>query len=181
MLYTLERDVPTVEALAQRALAGAVKRELPLWISVARSFLGWSEVESGRLAEGIDTLEKQRDFLQTAHLVYWLPTYLCWLAEAYVRADKLVEARLWLEQARDVFGRAVTTGTRLSAFVSKGGFPRTLKSMMRRSLNGTSSKRLRSPASVANADLPCARRTVLRGFSLPKARPNVHTHCCNTN
>jgi len=105
MLYTLERDVRTVQALAQRALAGAVKRELPLWISVARSFLGWSEVESGRLAEGIDTLEKQRDFLQTAHLVLLLPTYFCWLAEAYVRADKLVEARLCLEQARDVFGR----------------------------------------------------------------------------
>jgi tetratricopeptide (TPR) repeat protein len=72
---------------------------------VARSFLGGSEVESGRLVEGIDTLEKQRDFLQTAHVVYWLPTYLCWLAEAYVRADKLAEARLCLEQAREVFGR----------------------------------------------------------------------------
>ena len=105
MLYTLERDVRTVQALAQRALAGAVKRELPLWASVAQSFLGWSEVESGHLAEGIDTLEKQRNFLQTAHLAYYLPTYLCWLAEAYVRADKLAEARLCLEQARDVFGR----------------------------------------------------------------------------
>jgi hypothetical protein len=105
MLYTLERDVQAVQALAQQALAAAVERELPLWISVARSFLGWSEVESGRLVEGIDTLEKQRDFLQTAHLVYWLPTYLCWLAEAYVGTDKLAEARLCLEQARNVFGR----------------------------------------------------------------------------
>lgn len=105
MLYTLERDVPTVQALAQRVLAGAIERELPLWISVARSFLGWSEVESGRLAEGIDMLEKQRDFLQTAHLVYWLPTYLCWLAEAYVRTDRLAEARRCLEQARSVFER----------------------------------------------------------------------------
>jgi class 3 adenylate cyclase/tetratricopeptide (TPR) repeat protein len=105
MLHTLERDAPTVEALAQRALAGAIKRELPLWISVARSFLGWSEVESGRLVEGIDTLEKQRDLLQTAHLVYWLPTYLCWLAEAYVSTGKVAEARLCLEQARHVIGR----------------------------------------------------------------------------
>jgi class 3 adenylate cyclase/tetratricopeptide (TPR) repeat protein len=104
-LYTLERDVRTVQVLAERALEDAVKRELPLWISVARSFLGWSEVESGRLEEGIDALEKQRNFLQTAHIVYWLPTYLCWLAEAYVRADRLAEARLCLEQARDIFGR----------------------------------------------------------------------------
>jgi class 3 adenylate cyclase/predicted ATPase/DNA-binding PadR family transcriptional regulator len=105
MLYTLERDARTVQALAQRMLARAIERELPLWILVARSFLGWSEVESGRLVEGIDTLEKLRDSFQNAHLVYWLPTYLCWLAEAYVRTDKLAEARLCLEQARNVFAR----------------------------------------------------------------------------
>jgi class 3 adenylate cyclase/predicted ATPase len=104
-LYILERDVPAVQALAQRTLADAIKRELPLWISVARSFLGWSEVESGRLAEGIDMLEEQRGFFQTAHLIYWFPTYLSWLAEAYVRADKLAEARLCLRQARNVFAR----------------------------------------------------------------------------
>ncbi|OPY95842.1 hypothetical protein A5906_07720 [Bradyrhizobium sacchari] len=105
MLYTLERDVKTVRALAQRTLEGAIRRELPLWVSVARTFLGWADVESGRLAEGIDVLEKQRDFLQTAHLVYWLPTYLCWLAEAYIRADRLADARRCLDQVRDVFGR----------------------------------------------------------------------------
>jgi predicted ATPase len=105
MLYTLERDARTVQALAQRMLARAIERELPLWILVARSFLGWSEVETGRLVEGIDTLEKLRDSFQNAHLVYWLPTYLCWLAEAYVRTDKLAEARLCLEQARNVFAR----------------------------------------------------------------------------
>ena len=40
-----------------------------------------------------------------AHLLYWLPTYLCWLAEAYVRADKPTEARSCLEQARNVTGQ----------------------------------------------------------------------------
>ena len=78
-------------------------------------------------------------------------------------------------------GGAVTTGTRSSAFVSKGGLPRIRKSMMRRSLKGTSSKRWRSPAGAANEDLPCARRTVLPAFSPPKARPNVHARCCKTN
>ena len=105
MLYTLERDVPTVQALARRLLAGATERELSLWILVARSFLGWSDIEAGRLAEGIETLERLRASFQNAHLVYWLPTYLCWLAEAYVRTDKLAEARLCLEQARNVFAR----------------------------------------------------------------------------
>ncbi|KRR02645.1 hypothetical protein CP49_17240 [Bradyrhizobium valentinum] len=105
MLYTLERDARMVQTLAQRLLAGAIERELPLWILVARSFLGWSEIESGRLVEGIDTLEKLRASFQNAHLGYWLPTCLCWLAEAYVRTDKLAEARLCLEQARGVFAR----------------------------------------------------------------------------
>src|SRR5262245_21200834 len=104
MLYTLERDVDAVEALAQHALAGATKRELPLWIAVARTFLGWCQLQSGRVAEGIDTLEKQRNFLETAHLSYWLPTYLCWLAEAYTATHAVNEARLCLEQARTVFG-----------------------------------------------------------------------------
>src|SRR5262245_45181099 len=105
MLHTLERDVQMVETLGQRALVGALKRELPLWIAVARTFLGWCEVESGRLEAGIEALEKQRSFLQTAQLVYWLPTYLCWLTDAYTRVAKVHDAKLCLEQARDVIGR----------------------------------------------------------------------------
>jgi len=104
-LHTLERDVQMVETLAQRALVGALKRELPLWISVARTFLGWCDVESGRLKAGIDTLEKQRAFLETAQLVYWLPTYLCWLTDAYLRVGKVDDAKLCLEQAREVIDR----------------------------------------------------------------------------
>ena len=104
-LHMLERDVQTVGNLAQQALVAAAERELPLWVSVARLFLGWCELESGRLTEGIELLEKQRSFVQTAYLVPWRPTYLCWLAEAYIRAEKLSEAKLCLEQAREFFGR----------------------------------------------------------------------------
>src|SRR5262245_18785281 len=105
MLYTLERDVEMVETLAQRALVGALKRELPLWTAVVRTFLGWCEVESGRLEAGIDLLEKQRSFLETAQLVYWQPTYLCSLTDAYTRVAKVHDAKLCLEQARDVIAR----------------------------------------------------------------------------
>src|SRR5262249_55969401 len=98
-LHMLEGDVQTVGKLAQQAPAAAAERELPLWVSVARLFLGWCELESGRLTEGIELLEKQRSFVQTAYLVPWRPTYLCWLAEAYIRAEKLSEAKLCLEQA----------------------------------------------------------------------------------
>ena len=47
-LHTLERDATTVKIMAQRALAGAIERELPLWISIARAYLGWSDVEAGQ-------------------------------------------------------------------------------------------------------------------------------------
>jgi class 3 adenylate cyclase/tetratricopeptide (TPR) repeat protein len=105
MLYTLEREVQTVETLAQQALGAAIKRELPLWVSVARTFLGWSEIQSGRLAEGIDTLEKQCHFLQTVQLVFLLPIYLCWLAEAYISTGKMTEAKRCVDQAHDVTGQ----------------------------------------------------------------------------
>ena len=103
--HTLERDATTVKIMAQRALAGAIERELPLWISIARAYLGWSDVEAGNLAEGIAKLEEQSDFLHTAQLRYWLPTYLCWLGEAYVNADKPMEAKLCIDEAHEVMGR----------------------------------------------------------------------------
>ena len=56
---------------------------------------------SGCLEQGIDTLEKQRGFLQRAQLIYWLPTYLCWLTEAHLRAANLQDAKSCLAQARD--------------------------------------------------------------------------------
>jgi class 3 adenylate cyclase/tetratricopeptide (TPR) repeat protein len=102
MLHTLERDVATVEFLANQALEGATRRELPLWVSVARTFLGWAVIESGRTAEGIEALEQQRNFLRTAHLLYWLPTYLCWLAEAYIDADRPNDAGPCLQEARQI-------------------------------------------------------------------------------
>jgi tetratricopeptide (TPR) repeat protein len=104
-LHTLERDVESVKALAQRALAGATERELPLWISIAQAYLGWADIESGRLAEGIAKLEEQSEFLHSAQLRYWLPTYLCWLGEAYVQADKPLEAKRCIDEAHGVMGR----------------------------------------------------------------------------
>jgi hypothetical protein len=101
MLHTLERDVQTVETLARQALAGATQRELSLWISVAQTFLGWAEVESGCLEQGINTLEKQRGFLERAQLFYWLPTYLCWLTEAHIRIANLEQAKICLAEARN--------------------------------------------------------------------------------
>ena len=104
MLHTLERDIPTVKSLAQEMLSAATKRELPLWMSVSRAFLGWCELEAGHVAKGIEALEGERGFLRAAHIAYWLPMYLCWLAEAYADTGKIEEARACLGEARNVMG-----------------------------------------------------------------------------
>ncbi|MGP0093096.1 MAG: ATP-binding protein [Xanthobacteraceae bacterium] len=104
MFYTLERDVDRVEKLARRVLIAATERELPFWAMVARIFIGWCETQSDRVAQGIETLVGQREPLRQANFVYWMPTYLCWLGEAYSRAGDLVEAKPCLAQARDMIG-----------------------------------------------------------------------------
>ncbi len=171
----------TVRRLAQRTLEGAIRREMPLWVSVARTFLGWSDVETGRLAEGIDMLEKQRDFLQTAHLVYWLPTYLCWLAEAYVRADRLTDARRCLDQV----AQRLRTGWQL---LVRGRVPSYRRAVC---LTCTSQRhharrtelrvgpRALPPTWPARIWLAC--RGGARGLLVTSARPSAPARCCRMN
>ncbi len=101
MLDTLERDVEAVRNRASEVLAAAIERELPFWATVARVFLGWCEVQSGRLEAGIDMLESQRRALESARNVYWKPTFLCWLAEAYCGSGDTAQAVACLAEARD--------------------------------------------------------------------------------
>jgi hypothetical protein len=75
-------------------------------MSVSRAFLGWCELEAGRLDKGVEILEGERGFLRVAQVAYWLPMYLCWLAEAYADTGRLKEAGACLEEARAVIGGA---------------------------------------------------------------------------
>lgn len=109
MFYTLERNVRMVETLAQQVLHAAAERELPFWMTIARTFLGWCEIQSGKLQEGIATLESQREFLQKANLISWLPAYLCWIADAHIQAGAPGEARTVLAQAKDIIARGGET------------------------------------------------------------------------
>ncbi len=98
---------------------------------MARSFLGWSQVESGRLAEGIDTLEKQRRFPGDG-ASYLLAAHLSVLAgRGICPSDKLTRSQASVSTRRATLsGEAATTGTRSSACASKGGLPRIRRSMM---------------------------------------------------
>jgi hypothetical protein len=104
MLHALERNVATVQSLAEQMLAEATRRELPFWISFSRTFLGWCELESGRVAEGIKMLEGERDFLRSARVAFWLPMYLCWLAEGHADTGNETEAKACLDEARAIIG-----------------------------------------------------------------------------
>ncbi len=102
MLYALERDVALVKTWVERGLAFALERELPFWITVARGFLGWCELQSGRAAEGMASFERQYDFFRALSLVYWMPTYLCWWSEACLAEGRLADARARLAEARQI-------------------------------------------------------------------------------
>jgi tetratricopeptide (TPR) repeat protein len=104
MLHALERNVESVKSFAQQMLAEATKRELPFWISFSRTFLGWCELESGNIAEGIRLLEGERGFQRKARVAYWLPMYLSWLAEAHADTGNVAEARDCLAEARAITG-----------------------------------------------------------------------------
>jgi class 3 adenylate cyclase/predicted ATPase len=105
VLHTLERDVPAVQALASQMLAAAIEREFPFFATVSRVVLAWCEMQSSSIADGIETLTTQREILETEQFVFWQPTYLCWLAEAYGRLQKFTEAKRALEQARQTINR----------------------------------------------------------------------------
>jgi tetratricopeptide (TPR) repeat protein len=104
MVNTLERDSQTVRSLATQMLTAATERELPLWMSVSRAFHGWCEIEAGHLEVGIEILEAERGFLRAAQVSYWLPMYLCWLAEAYADTGNPQAAKASVAEARAIIG-----------------------------------------------------------------------------
>lgn len=102
MFYTYERDVGMVQALANRVQEAAAERELPFWMTIARTFLGWCEIQSGRPAEGIAILDRERAYLARVNLISWMPVYLCWLTEAHLQLGETGHAQLCLTQAREM-------------------------------------------------------------------------------
>ena len=97
--------MPAVAAVAKRILAVATERELPFWEAVGRAFMAWCAVELGKIDEGIVTLVRRFEIFRGANLVYWMPTYLCWLADAYRRSGEATRARECLARAREIMAR----------------------------------------------------------------------------
>ena len=102
ILHVLRRDAQTIRELAARFIAAAAEREQPFWSAVGSAFMGWCEAATGGIEQGITTLQRQLDVFRSARLVYWVPTYLCWLAEMQCRAGRFAEASRNVVEARSL-------------------------------------------------------------------------------
>lgn len=102
ILFAMKRDVNQVEAMAKRLLEFATERELPFWIANARAFGGWILAERGKPEDALAIFLEGLRFLERANLVYWRPTYLSWMAQAYGANGDFDAACDCLEQAESI-------------------------------------------------------------------------------
>ncbi|MFO1302322.1 MAG: AAA family ATPase [Burkholderiales bacterium] len=105
LLRALERDIPGMAALAMSLVELSRVRELPFWGAVAMGFLGWHEACAGRSQEGLAKLLGGLQFMGKMNLVYWMPTYRTWVAEAQLASGDLDAAERSLADALDVVER----------------------------------------------------------------------------
>ena len=100
----LRREPEQVQREANRFMFFAAERQLPFWSELNQAFLAWCACQED-LAAGIAGLERQLATFRAINLAYWVPTYICWLAEAQARAGDRATAQASLLQARELMER----------------------------------------------------------------------------
>ncbi len=104
IINILRRDPDQVQREANRFMFFAAERQLPFWSELNQAFLAWCACQKD-LAAGIAVLEKQLATFRAINFAYWVPTYICWLAEAQHRAGDKAKAQASLLQARELMER----------------------------------------------------------------------------
>ncbi len=101
-IHTLDRDIPTAEAAAARALEFARDKGFPLYVGLKGVLHGWArahrgQVEAGitEIEEGLRTMERAGSWMLHTH-AYSL------LAEAHQRAGRPEDALAWVERAMEL-------------------------------------------------------------------------------
>ncbi len=102
ILSALRGDVSFTSEVAERLLHFAVSKELPFWVANARAFQGWLLARRGQTEQALEIFSKGLEFLNQAGLIYWRPTYLCWVAQAYLDYSAPEKAITYLEQADNI-------------------------------------------------------------------------------
>jgi class 3 adenylate cyclase/predicted ATPase len=108
-LLHLCRDWQGLEATATELLALADERALRIYQDVARFYLGWGQVRSGRADEGLALLREALTDLRAGGDEDWLPHSLSVFAEAHHQAGQTRTGLELLEEASD---RVASNGER---------------------------------------------------------------------
>jgi len=102
LIFAVRNDLSSTKETAERLLDFAVSKELPFWIANARAFQAWLLANSGSIEQALEIFEQGLMFLKKAGLVYWRPTYLCWIAQAYIDCNETARAVDYLNQAETI-------------------------------------------------------------------------------
>ncbi len=102
LIFAVRNDLHSTRKIADRLLQFATSKELPFWIANARAFQAWLLANSGSIEQALEIFEQGLAFLEQAGLVYWRPTYLCWIAQAYLTCNNPGRALGYLRQAEAV-------------------------------------------------------------------------------
>ncbi len=102
LIFAVRNDLGSTKNIAERLLAFAISKELPFWIANARAFQAWLLANSGSIEQALEIFDQGLVFLEKAGLVYWRPTYLCWMAQAHIGCGNPVRAQDYLDQAEEV-------------------------------------------------------------------------------
>ena len=102
VLFAVRNDLASTKNITERLLSFATSKELPFWVANARAFQGWVLANSGNIDQALEIFEQGLMFLEKAGLVYWRPTYLSWIAQAYIACADPARALDYLYQAETV-------------------------------------------------------------------------------
>jgi len=100
LLHTLKGELSHAGAHLERALALCRDWTVPVLSPVTTGFLGYVQVLSGRVAEGLSLLEQGKRDAESSGLALYHSRLTLWMGEALMRADRLDDAQARAERAR---------------------------------------------------------------------------------
>jgi class 3 adenylate cyclase/tetratricopeptide (TPR) repeat protein len=100
LLYTLKGELSRASAQLERALSLCRDWTVPVLSPVTAGFLGYLQVLSGQVAEGLAALQQGERDQEASGLALYHSRLVLWLGEALMRADRLDEAQAQAERGR---------------------------------------------------------------------------------
>jgi len=89
LVELLRRNVGGARQLADQLVACTTENEFPFWRAFAWAVRGWARVCDGELQAGVEELETARAAHRETGVVLLSTQFLCWLAEARLRAGEI--------------------------------------------------------------------------------------------